>query len=93
MTTNIRTIERDAEGRVVMLDQRRLPFEEVYVTLSTVQEVADAIRDMVIRGAPAIGVAAAMGLALGARQLPAADFDAGFVVHCNIMAASRPTAR
>lgn len=92
MTTTIRTIARDAAGRVVMLDQRRLPFEEVYVTLGTVEEVAGAIRDMVIRGAPAIGVAAAMGLALGARQLPAGGFDAGFAADCDVMAAARPTA-
>ncbi len=62
----VRTLEwRD--GAVVMIDQRRLPFEEVYVTCRTWQEVAEAIRTMAIRGAPAIGVAAAMGMALAAR--------------------------
>ncbi len=49
-----------------MIDQTRLPRETVYVTCTTYVEVADAIRRMVIRGAPAIGVAAAMGVAIGA---------------------------
>ena len=50
---------------VVMLDQRRLPSKEIHHTYTNYRDVADAIRDMVIRGAPAIGVAAAMGVALG----------------------------
>ena len=50
------------------IDQTRLPTEEIYVTCTTYQEVATAIRDMVVRGAPAIGVAAAMGIALGVKQ-------------------------
>src|SRR2546428_13743993 len=58
------TIEWTDDG-VVMLDQRRLPEQEIYLTLRTAEEVAAAIRDMTIRGAPAIGVAAAMGIALG----------------------------
>src|SRR5437899_10668596 len=58
------TIEWTDDG-VVMLDQRRLPEQELYLTLRTAEEVAAAIRDMTIRGAPAIGVAAAMGIALG----------------------------
>lgn len=63
----VRTIEwRD--GAVVMIDQRVLPLSEEYVVCSTWQDVADAIRSMVIRGAPAIGVAAAMGMALAARS-------------------------
>src|SRR5437867_4109032 len=62
------TIAWTDEG-VVMLDQRRLPAEESYLTLRTPEEVAEAIRSMAIRGAPAIGVAAAMGLALGAKGL------------------------
>ena len=57
------------EAGVVMLDQRRLPGEEIYNTYTRPEEVAEAIRSMVIRGAPAIGVAAAMGLALGAARL------------------------
>src|SRR3984957_20262524 len=73
-------------GSVIMIDQRRLPREEVFVTCRTYEEVADAIRTMVIRGAPAIGVAAAMGVALGVQQ--GADFD----TVCAILAATRPTA-
>jgi hypothetical protein len=64
------------DAGVVMLDQRRLPGEEIYNTYARPEEVADAIRTMVIRGAPAIGVAAAMGLALGAKKL-AQDRRAG----------------
>ncbi len=63
---SIRTVEwRD--GTVVMIDQRRLPLEEVYVRCETWEEVADAICTMAIRGAPALGVAAGMGMALAAR--------------------------
>jgi methylthioribose-1-phosphate isomerase len=57
-------IEWTGKG-VVMLDQRRLPAEEISYTYTDYREVAKAIREMVIRGAPAIGVAAAMGVALG----------------------------
>ena len=64
----VRTIEW-RNGRVVMIDQRLLPTREVYRVYSDHREVARAIKDMVIRGAPAIGVAAAMGIALGARTL------------------------
>ena len=61
----IETIEWTPEG-VVMIDQTRLPRETAFVTCCNYVEVADAIRDMIIRGAPAIGVAAAMGVAIGA---------------------------
>ena len=61
------TIEWNDEG-VVMIDQRKLPTAEIYVTCKSAKDVAKAIKTMVIRGAPAIGVAAAMGLALGVRQ-------------------------
>ncbi len=61
------------QDRVVMLDQRRLPAQEKYLTLRTHAQVAAAIRDMVIRGAPAIGIAAAMGCALGAARIPGTD--------------------
>jgi methylthioribose-1-phosphate isomerase len=77
---------------VVMIDQTRLPREEVYVTCKTYQEVAGAIRSMVIRGAPAIGVAAAMGVALGVLQTPEDRIDAEFPLICNTLAATRPTA-
>src|SRR5206468_10444145 len=61
------TIAREADA-VVMIDQRKLPKQEIYVRCKTAAEVARAIKSMVIRGAPAIGVAAAMGIALGARN-------------------------
>jgi methylthioribose-1-phosphate isomerase len=80
------------DGVVVMIDQRRLPLEETYVTCRTYQDVADAIRTMVIRGAPAIGVAAAMGVALGVQQTDAADLDRTFPIICDTLAATRPTA-
>jgi methylthioribose-1-phosphate isomerase len=80
---------------VVMLDQRRLPAEEVSYTYTTYQEVATAIREMVIRGAPAIGVAAAMGVAIGVRNSPAKSLDelrAEFPVIVDTLAKTRPTA-
>ena len=80
------------DGAVVMIDQTRLPLEEVFVTCRTYEEVAAAIRDMIIRGAPAIGVAAAMGVALGALQAPEADFDRHMAVVCDTLAGTRPTA-
>ena len=64
-----------ADG-VVMLDQRRLPAEEISHTYTDYREVARAIREMVIRGAPAIGVAAAMGVALGVLHSPAKSVEA-----------------
>jgi methylthioribose-1-phosphate isomerase len=91
----IRTIEWTDEG-VVMIDQRLLPGEEAYPVFRTYQEVAGAIRDMVVRGAPAIGVAAAMGVAVGARGLDAAlepaEFDAALEPVYETLAATRPTA-
>jgi len=69
-----------------MIDQRLLPRQQVFVTCRTYQEVAEAIKTMVIRGAPAIGVAAAMGVALGVQQ------DADFETVCATLAATRPTA-
>jgi methylthioribose-1-phosphate isomerase len=87
----IRTIEWK-NGRVVMIDQRLLPAREVYRLYRDYRHVARAIRDMVIRGAPAIGVAAAMGIALGVRELPARRFRAGFERICQTFAAARPTA-
>src|SRR6266446_4809851 len=81
----VETIEWTGEG-VVMIDQTRLPREQVLVTCRSYLEVAEAIKTMVIRGAPAIGVAAAMGVALGVAQ--GADFD----TVCRTLAATRPTA-
>ncbi len=61
------------EGCVAMLDQRLLPEQETYLRLETAQAVADAIRDMVVRGAPAIGIAAAYGVVLAAREAYQSD--------------------
>jgi len=82
------------DGVVVMIDQRRLPTEETSVRCRTHQEVATAIRDMVIRGAPAIGVAAALGLALGAggTASEAGALRAEWDDMCSAMASTRPTA-
>jgi methylthioribose-1-phosphate isomerase len=87
----IRTVEWKA-GRVVMIDQRLLPTREVYRLYRDATDVMQAIRDMVVRGAPAIGVAAAMGIALGARSLPADRFGREFEKLCRAFAATRPTA-
>jgi methylthioribose-1-phosphate isomerase len=89
LTQSIETIEWTAAG-VVMIDQTRLPRETAYVTCKTYVEVADAIRNMIIRGAPAIGVAAAMGVALGA--LGSANIEADMPVICETLAQTRPTA-
>ena len=88
------TIARE-DDTVVMIDQRKLPAEEVYVRCKTAAEVARAIKTMVIRGAPAIGVASAMGVALGMRKSQATGtqkFAAEFYRICELMAATRPTA-
>jgi methylthioribose-1-phosphate isomerase len=83
------------DDAIVMVDQRKLPAEELYVRCRTAQEVAKAIKTMVIRGAPAIGVAAAMGIALGMRRSKATgtkQFATEFQKLCDLMAATRPTA-
>jgi methylthioribose-1-phosphate isomerase len=80
---------------VVMLDQRRLPTEEVSYTYTTYQDVAKAIREMVIRGAPAIGVAAAMGVAIGVQKSGAnslAELKVEFPIIVETLAKTRPTA-
>ena len=90
----IKTVEWTNEG-VRMLDQRLLPTEEKYLVLRSYEEIADAIRKMVVRGAPAIGVSAAMGLALGANQsvgTSVADLEYDFKFMCKVMEATRPTA-
>jgi methylthioribose-1-phosphate isomerase len=81
--------------RVLLLDQTKLPDEQVYLTCEDYRAVAAAIKDMVVRGAPAIGVAAAMGIALGALRITAAgygDFRRQFEEICSAFAATRPTA-
>jgi methylthioribose-1-phosphate isomerase len=90
----IQTLQWTDEG-VRFIDQTKLPTEEVYVTSRSYQEVADAIYTMIVRGAPAIGVAAAMGVALGVRDARAtsvAELQPQFDVICKTLAATRPTA-
>lgn len=91
---SFRTIEW-LDDTVVMIDQTRLPGEEVYNTYSDFQSVAEAIKGMIIRGAPAIGVAAAMGVALGARAIIADTHESFFRQLenvCTVLARTRPTA-
>src|SRR4051794_29600508 len=85
----VETIQWTDDG-VVMIDQTRLPREEVFVTCKDYKEVAEAIRSMIIRGAPAIGVAAAMGIAIGAEKSD--DLHADFDLICTTLAQTRPTA-
>jgi len=90
----IKTLEWTDDG-VRFIDQTKLPTEETYLICKTYEEVADAIRTMVVRGAPAIGVAAAMGVALGVRDSEVANHAA--LQHdldqiCEVLAATRPTA-
>jgi methylthioribose-1-phosphate isomerase len=90
----VETIKWTREG-VVLIDQRRLPGEVIFRTYTDYGELAQAIRDMVIRGAPAIGVAAAMGIALGVERSKARTLEemrAGFAAICETFARTRPTA-
>lgn len=90
----IKTVEWTDEG-VRMLDQRLLPNEEKYLTLRSYEEVAEAIKLMVVRGAPAIGVSAAMGIALGAKQsvgTSVADLEEDLDYICDTLSRTRPTA-
>jgi methylthioribose-1-phosphate isomerase len=89
-----KTLEWTDAG-VRFIDQTKLPTEETYVTCTTYEEVADAIRTMVVRGAPAIGVAAAMGIALGVRDSEAnhvAELRREFDHICETISSTRPTA-
>ena len=90
----IKTLEWTDDG-VRFIDQTKLPTEEVYVTCGTYEEVANAIRTMIVRGAPAIGVAAAMGVALGVRDSDAdhlSELRRDFEQICDTIAETRPTA-
>jgi methylthioribose-1-phosphate isomerase len=90
----IQTLEWTDQG-VRFIDQTKLPMEETYVTCKTHEQVADVIRTMVVRGAPAIGVAAAMGIALGAKNSKAANvgqFKREFDQICDVIGKTRPTA-
>jgi methylthioribose-1-phosphate isomerase len=90
----IQTLEWTDRG-VRFIDQTKLPTEETYVNCTTYQEVADVIRNMVVRGAPAIGVAAAMGIALGVQKSKAesaGDMKREFDEICKVIGETRPTA-
>jgi methylthioribose-1-phosphate isomerase len=90
----IKTLEWTDDG-VRFIDQTKLPTQEVYVTCKTYEEVADAIKTMIVRGAPAIGVAAGMGIALGVRDAKAETVDQlapQFEQICEVIGATRPTA-
>ncbi len=80
------------DDSVVLIDQTRLPLEEKYIVCHSYLEVAAAIREMVIRGAPAIGVAAAMGVALGVLRASEENLDAQVNTICDTLAKTRPTA-
>ena len=85
-----------ADDAVVLIDQKALPGKVHYLTLTDWRDVVGAIRDLTVRGAPAIGVAAAMGIALGALQLPEASVPETrrtFARLCEAFAKARPTAR
>jgi methylthioribose-1-phosphate isomerase len=91
----MRTIEWDVKGTVKMIDQRKLPLEFVIVEFDDYRDVATSIKDMYIRGAPAIGAAAAFGLALAARQSQATTREgwlADLETAANVLRATRPTA-
>jgi methylthioribose-1-phosphate isomerase len=84
------------DNKIVMIDQKALPLEERTLVCTRYEDVLAAINDLTVRGAPAIGVAAAMGIALGARQIQAATFEAfqrDFMAICDAFARTRPTAR
>jgi methylthioribose-1-phosphate isomerase len=90
----IQTLEWTDSG-VRFIDQTKLPTEETYVTCKTADQVADVIRDMIVRGAPAIGVAAAMGIALGVKNSRAettAELKPEFDRVCDVIGKTRPTA-
>jgi len=85
------TIRWDGDA-VVLIDQRKLPTEETYLRLTAAEDVARAIVEMVVRGAPAIGDTAAYGLALGAQQAADDELDARWAELCDLFAKARPTA-
>src|SRR5579871_1363145 len=90
----IQTLEWTDNG-VRFIDQTKLPTEEVYVVCTTYKQVADVIRNMVVRGAPAIGVAAGMGIALGVKNSKAetvGDLKKEFDQICKVIGETRPTA-
>jgi methylthioribose-1-phosphate isomerase len=92
MVETIEWVSRGDGPRVVMIDQTKLPRETAYVECADYREVASAIKTMVIRGAPAIGVAAAMGVAIGALKADPARMDAEMEEITATLAGTRPTA-
>ncbi len=95
MAEDFVTVAWTSSGTVRLIDQTRLPTEEVYIECRTIQEVADAILSMRVRGAPAIGVTAAMGLALGAQTIPARnfkEFSEAVEGMASLLTRTRPTA-
>ncbi|HEX5761319.1 MAG TPA: S-methyl-5-thioribose-1-phosphate isomerase [Thermoanaerobaculia bacterium] len=82
----------EAAGALLLLDQTRLPGEEVWLRCTRAEEVAGAIRRLAVRGAPALGVAAAFGLALGVRGAPTERLEERFEETARLLAATRPTA-
>jgi methylthioribose-1-phosphate isomerase len=95
MDQNFYTLKWNDKGNVSFIDQRVLPNEEKYITCNTYLQVADAIKTMVVRGAPAIGVSAAYGISLGLIKDEAKDLenlDKNFNKICSIMSKTRPTA-
>ena len=94
MKLNIIPVKWSDEG-VLMLDQRLLPTEEKWLTLRTFNDVAAGIKDMVVRGAPAIGVSAAYGIALGAKTFVGTnvdDLEEEIDYVCDVIGKTRPTA-
>ena len=94
MKLNIIPVKWTDEG-VAMLDQRLLPTEEKWLMLKSYDEVAKGIKDMVVRGAPAIGVSAAYGIALGTKQFVGTnvdDLEEELDYICDVMGKTRPTA-
>ena len=79
----IKTVEYLGD-KVRMIDQTRLPLEKVFIDCKTIEDVADAIKTMVVRGAPAIGVSAAMGVSLGAESIQTDNFDSFYAVNGNV---------
>jgi methylthioribose-1-phosphate isomerase len=95
MADDFVTVAWTPSGTIRLIDQTRLPGEEVYIECRTIEEVADAIRTMQVRGAPAIGVTAAMGLALGAQTITTAGFEeflAAMERMGRLLTGTRPTA-
>ena len=89
----MRTIDW-ADGKIRIIDQTRLPEEEVWLSLSSVEELAEAISSLRVRGAPALGVAGGLGVALAARQAQESGEDVGEAIAraATLLASTRPTA-